>query len=728
MKITNILFTVLFSCSHIYSQSQILQKTATAGDDYGARFRSEMNGDNALTMRFPELSQKERMEAGLLDALELSNLNEPMNWTYTVKDSGDYQLGMAWIQVVSGTSVRLSIKAGGKEVREFAVGPGDEPVRLDTRLEGLAAGDIIQIKALPRKGTSYRLGFHLAMATPTFTGLQVFRVADFGAVGDGTTDDLKALHEAVASARAANGGIIRFEKDRKYSLVGRNDMSQEFAFPLVGASNISVEGNGATLILRPPDALADIRNAHNIQIDGFVIDYSPLIYYQGNITNIDLENMTIDLKVPERYPVPEIGKSDFTGPFFGRSFIPDFAGARSGSGDNIYIDRVEQIGHERDLRIFVQKTAAGSDTPDAAMYGRVKRAKEQGATEFIVPHMRFGHRNGVTNIHNSSRILFANLRWYSVPCFWFSILDNIGPVTMRNVNLRMKNHETELLASWRDGFHIKNSRFGIKIEDCNLDGAAMYDDAFAIYTRIHKITGFNDKKLEMAPAFRDHKDFRTWRKGDWVSIWNSGQTELRGMSRLIQSEDITGENRFYLTLESVPSNMQKEDILINEEVLNRNTLIRNCRTTNVGTKEGTSRFRASNIHFENNHFEDFSFTLEFDSFWGTPRSRGVYIKDTYIGSESGRVSLQWPIGVYFTNVRLNKTQLNTSINAMDVRLKNVEWENPPGKFLQVNAKSELWIYGWSRAEGKTLRRNSATFRSGVMLHDDATIHFKSPSR
>ena len=42
------------------------------------------------------MSQAERIEAGLLAAVELETTNEAMNWSYTAKDAGTYQLGMAW--------------------------------------------------------------------------------------------------------------------------------------------------------------------------------------------------------------------------------------------------------------------------------------------------------------------------------------------------------------------------------------------------------------------------------------------------------------------------------------------------------------------------------------------------------------------------------------------------------------------------------------------------------
>jgi hypothetical protein len=675
----------------------------------------------ALEARFPDLTASERREAGLVDAVELAANAEAFDWSHTAEHSGDYQLGMAWIRVVEGSQVRVAMRVGNTLVMDTRVEGGVEPIRLEKRFEGVEAGDTIAIRVLPDAGTRYEMGFYLALATPVFKGLAIFTLADFGALGDGESDDFAAVQRAVAAARSAGGGIIQFSAGQTYRVVGRDDMTPEAVLDLSGAANIFIQGNGATLILHPPDRLADISNARNIHIDGLNVDYWPLPYYQGDITQIDPENMTIDIRVPERYPVPEIGTPDFNGPFFGRSFIPHSPGSRSGDGDNIYVQHIEQLGNERELRIHVTQSAAGSDTPNVGMYRRVVRAKESGATEFVMPHLHYGHRHGQTLIHNSGRILLTNMRWYSVPHFWLNIQDSLGPVTLRNVNLQMKNPETELFVSWRDGMHIKNCRFGITIDDCDLDGAAMYDDVFAIYTRTHRIIGMADNKLEMQPAFRNHKDFRTWRSGDWVSIWNKDQTVLRGMSRLERAEDIRGQNRFFLTLSDLPEGVQKEDTLINEELLNRNTLIRNTRSTEVGTGNATTRFRASDIHFENNDFREFSFTVEFDPFWGTPRSRGVHVRNTQIHSTNGRVLLQWPIGVYFENVQLHNTQLIANPHNSDVHLQDVQWIDAPSRFLNVGAGSDVTIRGRSTVNGELLSRNPNLLRSGALTNPTATV-------
>jgi hypothetical protein len=694
------------------------------------------NSDESFptVISYASMTKRARAEAGFVAAVDSGKLSGEKSWSYTLKEAGDYQLGTAWIEALSEGEVEVVISINGKVVKTVTASkdnskkPGRSErdfglFRLESRFEGLAADSRVEIKAVPVGDLSYRLAYHLVFTTPTFEGLKVFNIADFGARADGVHDDMSAIHKAVDAAKAAGGGIIRFEKEKTYRVVGRDDLEYEAVFDLVDTANIKIEGQGSTFVLQAPDGLANIRQARNIQIDGLLVDYDPLPYYQGKITNINVENMTIDIVVPERYPVPLTGKSESKAPFFGRSFIPWRPGARSGSGNNIYIESVTALKDNRHLRLQVPKFAKGSDTPNAANKTRVINAKKRGATEFVVPHMTYGHLKGYTNILQSARVKFSNIRYYLVPYFFMKVKGNTGPVSFQNVDLKMKHPETELYASWRDGYHIKNGRFGTLIDGSDIDGAAQYDDTFAIYTRIHNVAAIDmkNKKLSLDAAFRGHKDLHTWLKGDWVSIWNKNQTQLRGMARVIEAQDVPeSEKRFYLRLEDLPSRIQRGDVVINEEVLNRGTLIRNCSTSSTGTEDASNRFRASGIRFENNRFEDFNFHVEFNPFWGTPRSRDVLVKGCYFGGGESAVQLFWPIGMVFEKCRFDRLASRGAHNAVDIVLKDAEWLNA-GRIIYAGPGSTMYLEGDIRVNGKTVSPEGSEIKKRIFIAKGAAV-------
>ena len=149
--------------------------------------------------------------------------------------------------------------------------------RFESRLEGLSASDTVTVRVSPNGGT-YRAGYKIAFCTPTFAGLPVFEVAAYGAAGDGATDDFNAIQAAVSAARSAGGGIVRFDGSRTYRTIGLGGLTIESLLDLTGAENIKIEGNGARVVMHPPDRFAYIEYAENIQVDGFTIDLDPIPY------------------------------------------------------------------------------------------------------------------------------------------------------------------------------------------------------------------------------------------------------------------------------------------------------------------------------------------------------------------------------------------------------------------------------------------------------------------
>lgn len=662
----------------------------------------------------------------LVQVVEKAVTTKAGTWTYRVAEAGDYQIGMAWIEVKSGDRLDLRVLASGKEIRSLSAKSGLAPLRFETRMEGLAQGDTIEVKAIPAKGTRFRIGYKVAFCTPTFAGVRVFPVADFGARGDGNTDDQAAITQALAAAKRAGGGIVRFAGSKTYRVMGKADLTVESVFDLDGARNIHVEGNGATLVIHPPDRMANIAFAENIHISGFTVDYNPKPYYQGIITDIDVPNMTVDIEVPDRYPVPEVGVSPTHAPFFGRSFIPDAPGARSGHGHNLYIEEVTRIGNERQLRLQIRKDAKGSGNPNASMRPRLQYAYDNEATEFVVPHRVYGHLGGNNIISRSSRIKLSDIRYTCAPYFWMSILSNTGPVTLSNVDIQTSHPETELYVTWRDGMHIKNGRWGILIEDGDWDGAAMYDDTFALYSRRQVLVSVTGKVVTLTPSFQGRETF-LWQPGDWASFWSPDQGNLRGMARVVSAKDVAAPH-YAVTLESVPAGATEGDVVLHEESLNRNTVIRNCRTTNVGTESSTTRFRGTDVLFQNNRFEEFDLRLEFNDRLGTPRARDVVVEDTTISSVEGRVTLSRPLGVVFRRCTLEGVDVLCRHGAENVYFDNVTWTNMTGNILTLSQGSQAWLFGGSSRNGSRSGLAGWIDRdAGSTIYDRAPQDYITPS-
>jgi hypothetical protein len=286
---------------------------------------------------------------------------------FAVEAAGDYQLGQGWIESTSGNGLLVKIFCKGQLAKTVECGAASVAY-FDARLENLAVGDEIAVAVGPdgnSTNAAYDMDFEIVRVDPSFEGWPVFDVADYGAAGDGTTDDFDAIHAAVDAAKLPGGGIVRFDGAKTYRSIGNTKSEDviEIVFDLQDTSNIKIEGNGAKLKINPPDRLAYINASKNIQIDGFTVSYYPLPYYQGTIDAIDLTNVTADISVPLRYDKPETGTNtgSIDNAFFAESFIPEAPGLRYGNAGHLWLDSTETIGGDpRKIRLHFSSDQASS--------------------------------------------------------------------------------------------------------------------------------------------------------------------------------------------------------------------------------------------------------------------------------------------------------------------------------------------------------------------------------
>lgn len=647
--------------------------------------------------------------------VEQAQTSDSKTWSYKVTSPGNYQIGMAWIWLAEyDKQADLSVSVGDKLIKNMIVKSAEAPYRFETRLENLAVDDIIKVSVTPKDGASYQLGYKIAYATPIFTGLPVFDVQEFGAVGDGLNNDYQAIHSACLSAKSAGGGIVRFDGSKTYRVIGEKDY---VLFDLQHVANIKIEGNGAKIILHPYGNFANINFSDNIQIDGFTTTYDPLPYYQGTITKIDMDGLYLEMQVPERYVAPVTGSYYRK---FGRSFWitgPD----RMGEGDHLNIRETEQIGDDdHAIRVYFNNDLTSTDrtlneTAD------LQHSKDNNATYYIAPHVEFGHNPGYRRVQYcdvsySSRIKMSNILTQSICHMGYLVAGNYGPVTFTNTDVLAPNREDDLHVCWRDMWHVWGNRFGMMNEDGDYDAGLNYDDLFSPHMKIPLVDQasgttilLKSKPGEEAALYTDSS---IWKVNDWVSFWNENQTVFYGMARITGVNEGSSGSYIYINTDR-DLKIKAGAYAINEETINRDMVVRKCNTTPQG-RIIACRLRTP-ILFKDCNFQNIHMYAYCGEPW-RPRPRNIVFENCYINERSSlKFNDTW--NAVLKNCTLNKAGIELN-NCNEMIIDNFKWTNATGNAIVAKNNSHAYVFG-----DYTWNNDSAMVQNKCTKDENSTITF-----
>ncbi|MGB1129715.1 MAG: right-handed parallel beta-helix repeat-containing protein, partial [Haloferula sp.] len=293
-------------------------------------------------------------------------------------------------------------------------------------------------------------------------GAADFPVVDFGAIGDGSTDDAPAVRKALAAAiEAGSGAKLVFEK--KVYRFARQPGDAILA--LDGATGITLEGNGAEIIGNPWNPFLSIRNSTNITMRGFVLDCDPVSFTQGDIIEISPGDGSFLWRIHEGYANPVELEEQLEKKAWQRvGFTLDPKERRIKPGPVDLIENITEVDRAgRLLRIDLE---ADSFTHIAA-------------GDHFVFGLHHGGHGALINVEQSSDI---RLEDYTIHGGKFGMnhtfLDNQGRVHVKGAKIAFRPGSKHLVTSIKDGFHVKHNRIGPIIEDCSLEG--MMDDSINI--------------------------------------------------------------------------------------------------------------------------------------------------------------------------------------------------------------------------------------------------------
>jgi hypothetical protein len=288
---------------------------------------------------------------------------------------------------------------------------------------------------------------------------KAFRVSDYGAVGDGETDDGPAVREAVeAAVQAGVGSSVVFEK-KKYRM-GRFD--GQVQIELSGVSGITIEGNGAEIINNPYNGFISITDSSNVTMRGFFFDCDPLGFTQGDIVKTSPATGEIWVKIHDGFIDPLEISNQLKKKVWNRvGFTIDADERKLKPGPIDFVESIEADGDR--LRV---------------------KLKDPGFTH-IVKGDRFifglhqGGHGATINVERSADVLLEEYTIYSAKFgMHHTFSDNHGRVHVRRGNITFRPGTDRLITSIKDGFHVKHNAVGPIIEECLLEG--MMDDAINI--------------------------------------------------------------------------------------------------------------------------------------------------------------------------------------------------------------------------------------------------------
>ena len=363
----------------------------------------------------------------------------------------------------------------------------------------------------------------------------IFNVSDFGARGDGRTDDRTAIQKTIQSAiDSRKSAIVKFEEGKVYRLAAYDPGNGMLI--ISNAENITLDGNSATLLSHPSNRILAVFMSKNITVKDLYLDYSPLPFTQGRMHVVSPEEGYVEFKVSSGYDAPVIGGSE----------IYQF----NMTSDCNFIRSNKDFTHSW-LRI-AEITQPQPGIFRCRFHGKsqhvARQLKRTSTEDYIVIKMKYPQGEpliaedgsyittlvGNISIKYSEGVTLKRITSYAAPYMTFNASGSEA-VNLEDCAIIRKPGTDRLIAGQSDGCHIQCLTTMPNIINCHFE--ALMDDSIAT-----TITGETVEEIIGNRIYLDHSGIRyndtVINNGDELELYDNSEKKHLGFAKVIEIKRI----------------------------------------------------------------------------------------------------------------------------------------------------------------------------------------------
>lgn len=348
----------------------------------------------------------------------------------------------------------------------------------------------------------------------------IFRIEDFGAIGDGVTDDgaaFMAAMEAITNAPADAQKVLYLKSETTYRVMTTKDNGA--VIKLDGCDNVMILGDQTKISVKLPCGGISFHHCNHVLLAGIELFFDPSPMFYGTIESFTKDGRTFDFRIdPDERCGFADGENSHTPPYGSAFFmIPDDPDLRQ----DFFIEKMELL--EPGLLRITQNIEMVKNKIQWYM------EPVKVGDPYIIPRVGLSHRfPAVIGIGMSDDVTIESSQIHEVPCFCVSLASN-GFIKFKDFHLQPDPESKNDLVSWRDGFHCKNQYRLATWEDCSI--GMLGDDAYNIATTFFNVIDVIDEKTFTVYP-QEGTVIQTIQPGDTIGILDQKEGVMYGEAKI----------------------------------------------------------------------------------------------------------------------------------------------------------------------------------------------------